>query len=86
MENRSDDYFTRLFVVPITFFKSFRSPEKELVPYEYTIDKSIEMVKYMDLEKPLVLYFFGYKEHPSNESVQTVVSGQFLSEFLLDDK
>ena len=44
------------------------------VSYNYTLEKSEELMKHTDLTKPYVLYIHGYEEHPSNESVQTIVS------------
>ncbi|XP_058789935.1 lipase member H-B-like [Phymastichus coffea] len=42
--------------------------------YNYTFEQSRELMKYMNISKPSVLYIHGYEEHPLNESIQTVVS------------
>lgn len=33
----------------------------------------------IDETKPLVMYIHGYREHPANESIQTVIGGKFIN-------
>lgn len=32
----------------------------------------------IDNSKPLAMYIHGYREHPSNESIQTVIGGKII--------
>lgn len=59
-------------------FNHSRSTGKDATLFNYTLADSEELMNNIDLQKPYVLYIHGYEEHPTNESIQTVVSGNYF--------
>lgn len=42
------------------------------------MDEAKDLIKDIDLKKPYVLYIHGFQEHPSNESIGTIVQGKSI--------
>ncbi|XP_014232599.1 lipase member H-like [Trichogramma pretiosum] len=49
-------------------------PLQELGDRSFSLDQTSDVLGSIDQQKPFVLYIHGYEEHPSNESVQTIVT------------
>ncbi|CAB0037763.1 unnamed protein product [Trichogramma brassicae] len=49
-------------------------PLQELGDRSFSLDQTSDVLESIDQQKPFVLYIHGYEEHPSNESVQTIVT------------
>lgn len=66
-------FYDRFILILNNRYRSSNNP----VSYNYTFEQSKDMMRYVNASKPVVLYVHGFEENPTNESVQTVVSGKF---------